>query len=137
MQQLLLFLCLGAAAALRSETQSSGTSGSDLPDGVGGAAVKSLFDFVSEARKHWKYRKDYEASGSSPPLAPSESLPPLPLHEAVAESTWVAGFEKSFLNCSVLFFRSYLGDHCGCFVKMTMIYLFLWKEVQHGWSKID
>ena len=135
MQRLLLFLCLGAAAALRSETQSSGTSGSDLPDGVGGAAVKSLFDFVSEARKHWKYRKDYEASGSSPPLAPAESLPPFPLHEAVAESTWAAGFEK-FFNCSVLFFsRSYLGDHCGCFVKM--IYLFLWKEVQHGGSKID
>ena len=109
--QRLLLLCLGAAAALRSEPHSSATSGS-IPDGVLGAAAKSLFDLVNGVKQEWKQRKAEKARGSSPVVSPEPS-PPLPLHEAVGESTWVAVFGKSFLNCWVFFcFRSYLGDNC-------------------------
>ena len=62
--QRLLLLCLGAAAALRSEPHSSATSGS-IPDGVLGAAAKSLFDLVNGVKQEWKQRKAEKARGSS------------------------------------------------------------------------
>mmetsp|Transcript_41904 Transcript_41904/g.69249 ORF Transcript_41904/g.69249 Transcript_41904/m.69249 type:complete len:203 (+) Transcript_41904:58-666(+) len=83
--QRLLLLCLGAAAALRSEPHSSATLGSDIPDGVLGAAAKSLFDLVNGVKQEWKQRKAEKARDSSPVASPEPS-PPLPLHEAVGES---------------------------------------------------